>query len=50
MDTNRGLEMIPDKCPNCEKHMKWINKRGTKNTVQCPICKSIYDIIEERLS
>ena len=47
MDTNRGLEMIPDKCPNCEKHMKWINKRGTKNTVQCPMCKSIYNIIEE---
>ena len=41
--------MILDKCPNCEKHMTWIKKRGTKNTVQCPICKSIYDIIEEIL-
>ena len=40
--------MIADLCPNCEKHMKWINKRNVKGNVQCPMCKQIYVIIEER--
>jgi len=40
--------MIADLCPSCEKHMKWIKKRGKENTVQCPLCKGIYRIIEER--
>ena len=42
-----GQNML-DLCPNCEKHMKWIKKRGTENNVQCPMCKQIYTIIEER--
>ena len=40
--------MIADLCPYCEKHRKWIKNRGIENNVQCPMCKQIYVIIDEK--
>jgi|TARA_B110000881_G_scaffold111748_1_gene98130 endogenous inhibitor of DNA gyrase (YacG/DUF329 family) len=39
--------MILDMCPDCNRHIKWINKRSPKGDVKCPLCKSSFSIVFE---
>jgi len=39
---------ISDMCPECNRHMKWINMRKpNQGKVKCPLCRAKFTVVYE---